>query len=469
MKKTKIVTSIGPASNSPDVFEKMVLAGANVARINFSHATEEDKVTAVATVKEVRRRTGHVIGIMYDTKGPELRNGQMVEGGALLKEGKTIRIVRETVEGDAERFSLNHPDTIDRLSVGNRILLENGLMELVVASCEADGVTCRIEKGGCFESRKSISVPGVFLEMPFLSDTDRKDIAYACHHDGDFIACSFVSSADDIRQVRELVEREERPDMVLIAKIESQTGMKNLEEIAEAADGIMVARGDLGVEAPMEDLPIYQKRIVKSCRQHHKICIIATEMLESMKHNIRPTRAEVTDIANAVYMGTDAVMLSGETTTGEYPVEAVEYMARICEHIEDSHVYSNVFANEDLTSIAEAMCRNVASTANHLKASLIIVPTTSGTSARRISNLEPRCPIMAVTHDPHVERSLSLNYGVYSQNFDGFEFLDTMLERCRRKAVDWLDMKPGEIIITTGGFHSEPVPGQTNFMMIDIV
>ncbi len=468
MKKTKIVTSIGPASYNPDVFEQMVLAGANVARINFSHATAEEKKMAVAAVHEARRRTGRTIGIMYDTKGPELRNGVMVDNAELV-EGATVRIVRADVEGTAAFFSLNHPQVVANLNVGHRVLLENGLMELHVVSCEADGVTCRVDKGGVLGSRKSINVPGVHLDIPFLSEADRADIVYACHHDGDFIACSFVSSAADVRQVRRLLADEGRADMRIIAKIESQTGIANLEEIVDEADGLMVARGDLGVEAPMEDLPVYQKRIVQICRRKNKVCIIATEMLESMKHNMRPTRAEVTDIANAVYMGADAVMLSGETTTGQYPVEAVSYMARICEHIESAHEYANVFAKGKATTIAESMCYNVAASANELRAKVIMVPTKRGVSARLLSNLEPSCPIMVLTEDEHVERGLALNYGVYTLHVDSLGSIDTVLEHSRRVAIDWLHLQPGDIIITSGGFHNRPSVGESNFMTIETV
>ena len=468
MKKTKIVTSIGPASYNPDIFEQMVLAGANVARINFSHATEEEKQKAVAAVREARRRTGYTIGIMYDTKGPELRNGVMADNVELV-EGTTVRIVRDAVEGTATCFSLNHPAVVDNLRVGHRVLLENGLMALHVVSCEADGVTCHVDKGGVLGSRKSINVPGVHLDIPFLSETDRADIVYACHHEGDIIACSFVSCADDVRQVRRLVADEGRADMRIIAKIESQTGIANLDEIVAEADGLMVARGDLGVEAPMEDLPVYQKRIAHICRQHNKVCIIATEMLESMKHNMRPTRAEVTDIANAVYMGADAVMLSGETTMGQYPVEAVAYMARICEHIESAHEYANVFAKGKATTIAESMCYNVAASANELRAKVIMVPTKRGVSARLLSNLEPSCPIMVLTDDEHVERGLTLNYGVYTLHVDSLGSIDTVLEHSRRVAIDRLSLQSGDIIITSGGFHNRPSVGESNFMTIETV
>ncbi|MBQ0016008.1 MAG: pyruvate kinase [Bacteroidales bacterium] len=469
MKNTKIVTSLGPSSNDPDVFEQMVLAGANVARINFSHASDEEKVKAVSTVKEVRKRTGQTIAIMYDTKGPELRVGMMENGGAVLAEGNYIRVVKEQVTGNKERFSLNHPQAIDYIKPGHKVLLENGLMELEVMSSEPDGITCKIVKGGTLESRKSVSVPCVFLNLPFMSDADRADIKYACHHDGDFIACSFVSTADDVCQVRRIIEEEGCGRMRIIAKIENLKGIDNIERIIEVSDGVMVARGDLGVEAPMEDLPIYQKRIVALCRKMGKVCIIATEMLESMKHNMRPTRAEVTDIANAVYLGADAVMLSGETTTGEYPVEAVRYMARICEHIEESHAYTNIFAKRKATTIAETMCNIVAESANELKAKVIIVPTKKGLSARLISNLAPICPIYALTFDEATAQGLTLNYGIYTDCIRELYTMDQMLEMAKRKVSVWLGLKAGDIAIITGGFHAEPVGAETNFMRIDVI
>ena len=329
MKKTKIVTSLGPASDSVEVFTEMVKKGANVARINMSHATIESREKIVDTVKKVRKILNTSVGIMYDTKGPEFRNGVVVDEGIELIKGNTIKVVKEDVIGNSERFSVNHKEAIDAIQVGNRILLENGLMEIKVINKDENSLTCEITKGGVLYSKKSLSAPGVNLNIPFISDVDREDIIYACHHDGDMLAASFVQSKEDVLAIREILKQENREDMKIISKIESQMGIDNLEEIVEASDGCMVARGDLGVEVPMSDLPIYQKRIVKLCRQYKKTCIVATEMLESMKSNPRPTRAEVTDVANAVYNGTDAVMLSGETTVGKYPIETVECMADI--------------------------------------------------------------------------------------------------------------------------------------------
>ena len=466
MKKTKIVTSIGPASSSVEVFTKMVEAGANIARINFSHATIEERENVVAVVKEVRKNLNTNIGILYDTKGPEFRNGEVIPEGIELVPGNTIKIVRESVIGDNTQFSLNHPGAIDALDVGNTILLENGLMEITVIEKQKDYLVCKVINGGRLFSRKSLAAPGVNLNIPFISDVDREDIIYACRHDGDYLAASFVQSPEDVLAIREILKQENREDMKIIAKIESQMGMDNLEEIVKVADGCMVARGDLGVEVPMSDLPICQKRIVKLCRQYKKTCIVATEMLESMKHNPRPTRAEVTDVANAVYNGTDAVMLSGETTTGEYVVETVKAMANICEHIEESIDYKNIFADKKVENATDAIIKSVATAANSLDAKLIVVPTISGTSARLISNLEPKCPILALVGSDDVANKLTLNYGVYSKVIDVVNDLDELMNICIEEAKKFAQLNEGDNIVITGGLVAGKI-GFTNLMKIE--
>jgi pyruvate kinase len=468
MKKTKIVTSIGPASSSVEVFTKMVEAGANIARINFSHATIEEREQVVNTVKAVRKNLNTHIGILYDTKGPEFRNGEVIPEGIELVPGKTIKVVKENVIGDNSQFSLNHPNAIDALEVGNTILLENGLMEIKVVEKYSDYLVCEVINGGRLFSRKSLSAPGVNLNIPFISDVDREDIIYACRHEGDFLAASFVQTPEDVLAIREILKSENREDMKIISKIESQMGMDNLEEIVKVSDGCMVARGDLGVEVPMSDLPICQKRIVKLCRQYKKMCIVATEMLESMKHNPRPTRAEVTDVANAVYNGTDAVMLSGETTTGEYVVETVKAMADICEHIEESIDYKNIFADKKVENATDAVIKSVATAANSLDAKLIVVPTISGTSARLISNLEPKCPILALVGNDDVANKLALNYGVYSKVVNVANDLDELMDICIKEAKEFISLKEGDNIVITGGLVAGKI-GFTNLMKIETI
>lgn len=465
MKKTKIITSIGPASNTVEVFEKMVLAGSNCARINFSHATEEEKIQAVETVKEVRKRTGINIGILYDTKGPEFRNGMLENDEINLVEGKTIRIVKEEVLGNEERFSVNHPNAVDSLQVGNIVLLENGLMKMEVISKEEDGVTCKIINGGILGNKKSLSAPGVKLDIPFISEQDKEDIIYACKHDGNYIALSFVSCVEDVLEAKKIIKEQNREDMQIISKIESMTGIENLESIIEESDGIMVARGDLGVEVPMTMLPIYQKQIIKACREKGKFCIVATEMLESMKKSARPTRAEVSDVANAVLDGTDAVMLSGETTTGKFPVETVTFMANICEDAEK--VYNNEFTYKKKIGTTETIAASVVEASKDLDVKVIVASTVSGYSAKKISNLKPNSLILATCTTEEVSYSLALNYGVYTCIVPVCNSTDVIVELAKEKAKEVFNLNKEDKIIVTGGFSNNTEKRITNFMKIE--
>ena len=466
MKKTKIICSIGPSSCDYNVMAEMVRNGMNVARINFSHATEEEKQNVVASVKKVREITGENVAILYDTKGPEFRNGILENGQINLVEGNIIRIVKDNVVGNEERFTVNHPKAIDSISVGNTILLENGLMSMEVISKEEDGITCKITSGGVLGNKKSLSVPGVHLDMPFISEQDREDIIYACEHEGDFLALSFVSTKEDVLSARELLKECNREDMKIIAKIESTTGIKNLEEIASVVDGIMVARGDLGVEAAMEDLPILQKKIIECCRRNGKFCIVATEMLESMKKNMRPTRAEVSDVANAVLNGTDAVMLSGETTMGKFPIETVKYMAKICENTE-KYLDSTINTNYVNKTVEGVIATNVVETVNLLDVKVIAATTISGATASLISNLRPNCLILATCPNEDVARSLALNFGVYPIVTDLFDSTDQIVRDAKEKAIKHMNLKENDIILITGGFYENNQKGKTNFLKIE--
>jgi len=467
MKKTKIICSIGPASCSPDVMEKMVNAGMNVARINFSHATLEEKQGVVASVKEVRKRTGANIAILYDTKGPEFRNGVLENGEINLVEGKTIRVVKEEVTGNEERFSVNHPQAINSINVGDIILLENGLMKIEVISKELNGVTCRIINGGVLGNKKSLSVPGVHLDIPFISEQDREDIIYACQNDGDFLALSFVSTANDVLEARKILKEQNREDLMIISKIESTTGIENLDSIIEESDGIMVARGDLGVEAKMEDLPLLQKMIIRKCREQGKIVIVATEMLESMKKSARPTRAEVSDVANAVLDGTDAVMLSGESTVGKYPVETVSYMATICENTENSANFNGKFNYKKRIGLTQTISTCVVESAEMLDAKLIVAATVSGFTARKISNLKPTCPILAACPNDDVCRRLALNWGVYTTQVPVLGTTDEVIAESINKAKEFTSLKEKDIVVVTGGFPNTGETKTTNLMKIE--
>lgn len=472
MKKTKIICSIGPASVDPTIFKSMVEAGCNVARINFSHATIDEREKVVETVNIVRKQTNKAIGILYDTKGPEFRNGLVKENGINLIEGNFIKIVKEDVIGDEDKFTVNHKSAIDSLNVGNIILLENGLMKLEVVEKDKDFVNCKIITGGILGSKKSLSVPGVKLDIPFISKEDREDIVYACRHEANFLALSFVGSKEEVVEVRKILEEENRSDLKIISKIESQTGIANLESIIEVSDGIMVARGDLGVEIPMEDLPVWQRKITTLCRKRGKICIVATEMLESMKKNIRPTRAEVTDIANAVYNGADAVMLSGETTTGLHPIEAVRYMANICEHIEESNENKSIYEIDAVDKNVEAIAESVVATANLLKAKLIVIPSITGTTATLVSNLEPNCPILTLTTNKNVAESLTLYYGIYPKVVNTYNVTEEVFTASRQEALNFLELEKNDVIIMTAGFKTDKnsldIP-KTNLMKIEII
>ena len=451
MKKTKIICSIGPSSINPDVMEKMVNEGMNVARINFSHATKENSLDIINSLKEVRRRTNKNIGLLFDTKGPEFRNGEVIDGGIDLIEGNTIRVVRNNIVGTSNSFSVNHPEALNSLKIGDNILLENGLMKLEVISVEDDGVTCKIIIGGNLGSKKSLNVPGVQLDIPFISKEDYEDIMFACENDGDFLALSFVSCANDVLEIKKILD-EKNSDMKVISKIENCAAIKNIEEIIDVSDGIMVARGDLGVEADIEDLPHYQKNIIKKCREHSKFVIVATEMLESMKNNSRPTRAEVSDVANAVLDGTDAVMLSGETTVGKYPVEVVKIMANICERQEEFSLFNRNYHFNRKNNIVETIASSAVEAANELDAKLIITGTLSGYTARKISNMKPKCPIFATCNEEKIARLTSLYYGVESEVIDFYKSTDDMIDNSIRIAKERFSLKPGDLVVVTGGF-----------------
>ena len=466
MKKTKIICSIGPMSVNPDVMEKMVYAGMNVARINFSHATIEERNKVIESVEEVRNRTGRNIAILWDTRGPEFRSGKLENGPIELVSGRTIRIVKDDILGTQEKISVNHPEALNSLSVGDIIFLENAKMKLSVISCESDGVTCAIIDGGTLGECKSISVPGIKLDIPYVSELDREDIKYACLHGGDYIATSFVSSAEDVIEIKNILKSYGREDLQIICKIESDLGIKNLESILEVSDGIMVARGDLGTEIPSEKLPIVQKKMIKTCREMGKVAIVATEMLETMMENSRPKRAETSDIANAVLDGTDAVMLSGETTVGKHPVETVEAMARICE-VTEQYADFDYLKQYRSTDVPTAICESVVDSANHLNAKLICASTISGATARIISNLKPNAIILGLCPNAKVGRSLALNWGVYPVILPICESTDEVLTESINKARQFMDLDKGDIVITTGSFPNTGIATPTNLMKIE--
>ena len=464
MKKTKIICSIGPATNKKEVFKNLAHAGMNVARVNFSHATIEERETVRDLVSWINEEENLNIGLLYDTKGPEFRSGEAVEEGIELIPGNTIRVVKESVIGNNERFSVNHPEALDSLNIGSVIQLENGLMKIEVISKEEDGVTCKVINGGLLKSKKSLFAPGVKLDIPFISEEDKEDIIYACRNNGDFLALSFVSTKEDVLEARKIIN-EEKSNIKVIAKIESKTGIDNLDDILEVSDGVMVARGDLGEEVPISLLPVYQKLIVRKAREHGKFCIVATEMLESMKKNSRPTRAEVTDVANAVLDGTDAVMLSGETTVGLYPVETVSYMASIASDAEDHS--ATHFGYLGKIGRTECIAKSAVDLTNYVDVKAIVAEAISGYSTRMISNFRPNCPILATCTTASVARSLALNYGVYTTLVTLMDDTDELVDLVRDKAVDYFNLENGDKIIITGGLPAVNNVRLTNFLKIE--
>ncbi len=465
MKKTKIICSIGPASCDYDVMKQMVEAGMNVARINFSHATLEEREQVEKTVKRINEDLNTNIAIVYDTKGPDFRTGVMAEGGIKLEEGKTIKIVKKDVLGTEESFTVNYKNVLDKINVGANILLEDGLMKLEVIDRDNEDLICKIIRGGTLKSKKGINVPGVHLNIEFLSEEDVFDIIYACEKEGDFLALSFVNSKENILAVRKILE-EHNSSMKIISKIESGVALQNLDEIIEYSDGIMVARGDLGVEIPFEEIPIVQKEIIKKCRDYGKTCIVATEMLASMYTSSRPTRAEVTDIANAVLDGCDAVMLSGETTVGKYPIEAVRYMARICENTEEYIDYDKD-RREVNCDIPGAIAHSVVEVSNSLNAKLIVTATLSGYTARKISNLKPKCLVLATCPNEKIAKSLALDWGVYTKITNIYDTTDEVIEDAINKAKEFTNLNPKDKIIITGGLPNNVSNKKTNLMKIE--
>lgn len=466
MKKTKIVCSIGPASNSYEVFKKMVDAGMNVARVNFSHATIEERETVINLVKKANAELGKNIGLLFDTKGPEFRNGEVEDGGIKLIPGEIIKIVKENVIGNHERFSVNHPEAVDSLNIGDTVQLENGLMKIEVIGKDVASVTCKIINGGILGSKKSLFAPGVKLNIPFISSDDEEDIRYAVRNNGDFLALSFVSSKEDVLEARKIIESE-KGSIKIISKIESMTGINNLDEILSVSDGVMVARGDLGEEVPISLLPVYQKKIIQRAREFGKVCIVATEMLESMKKNPRPTRAEVTDVANAVLDGTDAIMLSGETTVGAYPVEAVSFMASIASDAEDHS--AKHFSYNGKIGRTECIAKAAVDLTSYVDVAAVAVESISGYSARMISNFRPNAPILANCTTEKTARSLALNYGIYTCIVPLMDDTDELVNLVMQKTKEFFNLKKDDRIVITGGLPGIENERITNFLKMETI
>lgn len=467
MRKTKIVCTIGPASESEEMIEKMALAGMNVARLNFSHGTHEEHAKRIRTIKKVSKKLSTPIAILLDTKGPEFRIKTFKDGKISLKVGDEFTFTSNEVVGDSKKVSVNFQGLEKDVCPGDHILVCNGLMDFVVKEIVGKDVVCETLTDGNLSDRKSMNFPGRIMSTTFLSEQDKEDILFGIKQDVDFIACSFVSRKEDLEDVHRFLEENGNPDVELIAKIENQPGIDNIEEICELCAGIMIGRGDMGVEIPPEKLPAVQKKLITKCRLLGKRVITATEMLESMIVSPRPTRAEVSDVANAVYDGTSAVMLSGETAAGKYPEQAVKIMSSIAEATENEIHYDKRFHTYqfELKNNIDCISHAVCGMAIDVNAKAIAVCSMSGITVRMVSRF--RCPvdIVGVTTNEKSFRRLALSWGVTPVLCEKFDSTDVLFYFAQRKAADVLNLKSGDNVVITGGMVNG-LSGNTNLIKV---
>ncbi len=470
MRKTKIVCTIGPACDSEELLTRMCLAGMNVARLNFSHGTHEEHLARIDRIKRVREALNLPIAIMLDTKGPEYRIKTFADGKVTLKEGDEFTFTTDDVIGDARRVSVNCKSLMSDLDAGDRILLNNGMLTFVVKRLTDTEAVCEVAIGGELSDRKSMSFPGKVLSQPYLSDQDKDDIRFGVENDVDFIACSFVSRRQDLADIKDFLRENHAPEIELIAKIENSSGVENIEEICQECSGIMIGRGDMGVEIAFERLPAIQKQLITKCRLLGKRVITATEMLESMIHNPRPTRAETSDVANAVYDGTSAVMLSGETAAGEHPVLTIETMARIVEQTELNIHYEKRFRTSEfeIRNMVDAISHAVCGMSIDIHAKAIAVCSLSGMTARMVSRFRSPVDILGVTTSEHTWRRLALSWGVTPVICDTFDSTEVLFYTAKRLATETFGLKPSEHIIITGGI-TNGVSGNTNLIKVETV
>ena len=472
MKKTKIVCTIGPASESVETLVKLINAGMNVARLNFSHGDFEEHGARIVNIREASKITGKMCAILLDTKGPEIRTNNMKDGIVSLIAGETVRISMTEVEGTKDKFSITYPELINDVVVGNHILLDDGLIDLEVIELDKENneIVTLIKNSGILKNKKGVNLPGIKTNFPGITQKDTEDIIFGIENDVDFIAASFVRRASDVLAITEILEKHNATHIQIIPKIENQEGLDNIDEILKVSQGLMVARGDLGVEIPTEEVPIAQKMLIKKCNALGKPVITATQMLDSMQRNPRPTRAEAGDVANAIFDGTDAVMLSGETAAGDYPVEAVTTMATIAIRTEEAIVGQDAFALKAYsnTDMAEAIGQSVGHTARNLNIQTIVAATESGHTARMISKYRPKSHIVAVTFSERQRRGLALSWGVYPFVTEKPDSTDEMMELAAKVAKEEKFAKEGDLIIITAGV---PVGerGTTNLMKIQLI
>ena len=469
MKNTKIICTIGPASQNPETIKKLILAGMNVSRLNFSHGSYEEQENKFRMIQEASKELGIPVAILQDTKGPEIRLKDFANGKEELKAGQTFTLTTEEVAGTNEKVSITYKNLPKDVTEGMAILLDDGLIELKVEKVTETDIVCTVLNGGFVSNKKGVNVPGAELSMPFISDVDREDILFGIKMGFDFLACSFVRSKEDILEVRKILN-EHGAKTKVIAKIENMQGIRNLTDILEVSDGIMVARGDMGVEIPLEEVPVIQKKMIKKAIAMGKQVITATQMLESMTKNPRPTRAEATDVANAIYDGTTAIMLSGETANGQYPVEAVETMTRIAQRAELDIDYINRFQRTEMygADVTNAISHATCTTAMDLKAAAIITVTMSGFTAEMIARYKPNCPIIACSMDERVCRQANMLWGVRPLHIDRKDSAEELFKEGVRRAVEAGYVKKGDTVVLTAGVPLG-VSGKTNMIRVEEV
>ena len=470
MRKTKIVCTIGPASETEEIITGLCKAGMNVARMNFSHNTHEDHQRRIDLVKKVRAKLNLPIAIMLDTKGPEYRIKTFEKSKVTLADGDDFTFTADDIVGDEHIVSVSYPKLAEELSVGDTILLNNGLLSFSVEKIEGVNIMCKVTCGGELSDRKSMSFPGKVMKQKYLSEQDKDDIRFGVENGVDYIACSFVSTKQDLIDVHNYLKELDADDIELIAKIENQSGFDNIEEICGQCDGIMVARGDMGVEIPFEQLPAIQKKLITTCRMLGKRAITATEMLESMISNPRPTRAEISDVANAVYDGTSAIMLSGETAAGKYPVQAVKTMAKIAETTENNINYGKRFYNSEfkIKNTVDAISHATCGMAIDINARAIVACSLSGMTARMVSRFRSPVNIIGLTTDERTWRKLALSWGVIPAICEKFTSTDVLFYTAKKIAERELSLEKGDKIVITGGVTTGE-SGNTNLIKIESI
>lgn len=471
MRKTKIICTLGPAVDDEAILKQLIIEGMDVARLNFSHGSHEEHLGRVEMIKKLRDEMIRPLALLLDTKGPEIRLKDFKDGSVELKQGGRFVLTTEDVLGDEERCTITYGRLPEFVRRGTRILIDDGLVELKVLDAHDTEITCQIMNGGVIKNKKSINVPGVKLEMPYMSGKDRDDIVFAAKHDFDYIAASFTRTAADIMEIRSILAEEGHPEIQIIAKIENSEGVQNIDEILMASDGIMVARGDMGVEIDFNELPKIQKMLIKRAQEFGRKSITATQMLDSMITKPRPTRAEISDVANAIYDGTSAIMLSGETSIGKYAVESVRTMAKIAVSTEMNIRYQKrfqTFEMESTENVTTAISHATVTTAHDLNAAAIITVTKTGSTARMISKFRPACPIIGCTPDIKVFRQMAMSWGVVPVLVEEKMRSDDLFDHAVDASVKAGVVKHGDLVVITAGLPLG-IPGMTNILKVHIV